>query len=81
MRMSLGPSCLVCPFFSIPSGAETNTQVQEALVPGDSVRQEARRAYSEQLWLQRLKRQLEGDLELTCSRATCVEKMSPIASA
>jgi hypothetical protein len=74
-------SCLNLPSFSRLGGIDTNTQVQEALVPRDSVRQEARRACSERLWLQKLKRWVEGDLELMCSRAAYIEKMSPVASA
>jgi hypothetical protein len=81
MRMSPGPSCLTCPSFSRLGSTETNTQVQEALVPGDLARQEARRACSERLQLQRLKRRVEGELEIICSRASYIQKMSPVASA
>jgi hypothetical protein len=35
--------------------------------PRDSIGQEARCACSDSLWLQRLKRQVEDDLELMCS--------------
>jgi hypothetical protein len=56
MGMYSGPSCLVCPSFSIPGSAEANARAQETLVPRDSKGQEAHRACSEWLWLQRLKR-------------------------
>jgi hypothetical protein len=52
-----------------------------ALDPGDSVRQEAHRACSERLRLQRLKSWVEGELELMCSWAASIEKTSPVASA
>jgi hypothetical protein len=40
VRMPPGPSCLVRPSFSRLGDVETNTRVQEALVPGDLARQE-----------------------------------------
>jgi hypothetical protein len=46
MRVSQGPSCLIRFSFTRLGGAEINTQVPEALVPEDSVRQEARHACS-----------------------------------
>jgi hypothetical protein len=74
MRMSSGPSYLIHPFFSRPGSIETNTWLQEALVPRASAKQEACRAHNERLWLQKLKRWGEGNLELICSRAACEEK-------
>jgi hypothetical protein len=56
MRVSPGPHCLIRPSFTTLGGAETNTQVPEALVPEDSARREARYACSGQLRTQRLKR-------------------------
>jgi hypothetical protein len=79
--MSPWPRSLIQPSFSRPGEAETNTQVQEALVPDDSVRQEACHACSEWLRLQRLKRRVEGEQELMCSRAACVNKTSQLALA
>jgi hypothetical protein len=66
VRVSLRPSHLVRPSFTKVSGARINTRVEEALVPEDSVRQEAHHVCSEWLQLQRLKRHVEGNLELTC---------------
>jgi hypothetical protein len=58
VRMSSRPSCLVGPSFYRSGSTETNTWVQEAPVPRDLVSQEARRACSEWLQLQRLKRRV-----------------------
>jgi hypothetical protein len=77
---SLGLSCLIHPSFSRPSGAEAPAQAQKTLIPEDSAGQETYRACSEQLGLQRLKRQVEDDLELMCSWAATTGKTSPMAS-
>jgi hypothetical protein len=76
-----GPSCVIRPSFSRSREAETNSQAQEALVPGDSGRQEAHHACSERLRLQWLKRWVEGELVLMCSRVSYIGTTSPIASA
>jgi hypothetical protein len=67
MGMSPGPSCLGCLSFSRLGSTEANARVQDTLAPRDSAWQEARHACSELLRLQRLKRWVEGDLELMCS--------------
>jgi hypothetical protein len=76
-----GPAWPARPSFPRLVGAETNAQAQETLAPGDPLGQEARRACRELLQLQRLKRQVEGELESPCSRATCAGETSPVASA
>jgi hypothetical protein len=78
--MSPGPSCFVRPSFSRPSSIKANARVQETLAPGDLAGDEARRACRERLWLQWLKRRVEGDLELMCSRVSYVGKPSTVAS-
>jgi hypothetical protein len=79
--VSPGPSCLVHPSFTRLGGTKINTWVQQALFPEDLARQKAHRACSERLQSQRLKRLVEGDPELVCSRAAGAEMPSPIASA
>jgi hypothetical protein len=49
MGMFPGLGCPARPSFPRPGGAETVTQAQETLAPGDPLGQEARHAYREQL--------------------------------
>jgi hypothetical protein len=73
-------SYLIRPSISRLVSTEAHARVQEAPIPGDSVGQEAHRACSERLQLQRLKRWVEDNLELMCSWAPCVGKTSLMAS-
>jgi hypothetical protein len=80
MGTSPGPSCLIHPSFPRLGGTEAHAQAQETLILRDSAGQEARRACSEWMWLQKLKRRVEDILELMCSWAACAGKTSPVAS-
>jgi hypothetical protein len=75
-----GPGYPAQPSFPRLGGAETDTQVEETLAPGDPLGQEARRACHELLQLQRLERRVEGELEFPCSRAAYAGETSPVAS-
>jgi hypothetical protein len=66
------PSCLVCPSFSWPDAVGTSPRVQHTPAYGDAVGQEAHRTCCEWLWQKRLKRLVDSDLELMCSRVTSV---------
>jgi hypothetical protein len=66
VRLSMGPRHLIHPSFTRESIAKINTPVADALISEDSVRREASRVCSERLQSQRVKRWMEGDLELTC---------------
>jgi hypothetical protein len=77
---SPGPSCLIRPSFSRSGGTEAHARAQQALIPSDSMGQEACYICNEWLQLQRLKRQVENDLELMCSWTAYVGKTSLMAS-
>jgi hypothetical protein len=80
VKVPLALNILLCPFSSRPGGAEVNSRVPGASALEDLAGLEAYRACSEGLRLQRLKRRVEGELELICSRVARVEKLSPVAS-
>jgi hypothetical protein len=61
-------------------GVGAGPWVQETLASGDAAGQEALRACCERLWLQKLKRWVEGDLELMCSRVARTGKQLPVGS-
>jgi hypothetical protein len=80
MGASLGPICLACPSFSQLDVVSISVRVQESAAFGDAAGQETCLTCCEWLWLQRLKRCVESDLGLMCSRVIRTGKPSLVAS-